>query len=709
LGNVIVTAGGENYREENIMGTDENFFELFDFPFLYGSASQVLSQPQAVVLTKSTAEKYFGELNPLGEEIIMKGGYGRWGEQGYDDRLSFQVAGVIEDLPENTHLKFDMLVSLNIYTNKEGELSNWGDSFYTYVKVDTAADPAELSAQLPQIIEKYSPDQGIRLSLQPMQKIHLSSQLVDEIKDNGDEKVLWLLSAVAALILLLACTNYINFALAKALIRQKEVGIRKVFWANSQQLFSQLFTEAFFINILALLLALTLIQLASRPVAMFFGNSSLTVLAGPTTWLTIGVILLLTTLISGLYPAIYLSRLRPHFLKKVRAAEALSTLSLRKGLVGFQFVISMLTVGCALVLYGQMNFMQTKDLGMDMEDTLVIRGAEQGRQEDSVFLERTKSFQSELKRLSLVDAVSQANFIPGKEIRGQALGYVRRTGEPEENASSYYFTQLDAHFMEQMNLKFLAGKGFNPGSTDHASTIIINQEACRQLGFTSPGQAIGQQIIYRMDTRPTIIGVVEDFHQLSLQRAYQPIIFEAKNTPKAYYYVKLHEEAKLPEIQHINRLWQKLFPDSPFSYFFLDDFYARQYLKDERFSLLFTAFASLAILIASLGFFGLNYYAATRKIKEIGIRKTLGASFSDILSLLGRGSLSYLIISAVIALPLIVFFSRQWLANYAFRTEIAWWMLVIPPTLMLGVSLLVVVHQSLRTHRLNPVDSLKVE
>jgi len=322
-------------------------------------------------------------------------------------------------------------------------------------------------------------------------------------------------------------------------------------------------------------------------------------------------------------------------------------------------------------------------------------------------VERIESFQGELRRLSLVDAVSQADFIPGKKINGQALGYVRRIGEPEENASSYYFTQLDIHFIAQLNLKLLAGKRFDPARIDHASTIVINQEACRQLGFVSAEQAIGQQIIYRMNTRPTIIGVVDDFHQLSLERGYQPIIFEAKDTPKAFFYVKLQEKAKLAEIQHINMLWQKLFPDSPFSYFFLDDFYAHQYQEDKRFSKIFTVFACLAILIASLGFFGLSYFAATRKIKEIGIRKTLGASFSDILTLMGKGSMSYVITSAVIALPLIVFFSQQWLAKYAFRTELAWWMLALPPLLMILVSLLVVLHQSLRTHRLNPVETLK--
>lgn len=712
-GSATVEYENQIFREENLLGVDSSFFSLFQFPFLQGNPETALQAPNTVVITESIAQKYFGDQDALGREIIIDGAYGFWSPEGYQSRNTYTISGVIRDLPENTHLRFDFLISLNLYTNLEREVKNWGDSFYTYLKLSDPGQTAVVRAGLSDIISEYRPDQDIRLHLQPMQQIHLQSDLVNEIAPNGSEKLNWLLMLVAGIILLIAGTNYINFSTARALNRWQEVEIRKVFGAGRSQLFQQLFVESFLLNVLAVGFAFSILYI-SRPLwTGLLGFSLYERISDPVFWLSVFALLLAATLISGVYPAIKFSRL---FSKrgsgsKIHAGPQSAGIS-RQFLVVFQFSISLLVIGCALIMYRQLHFMHHKDLGIAIEETLVVNGPSVGLGSDSLYAERLNSFKQEAIRITGIERIALANFVPGKEIRGTATGYVRRLGTPEQLAKSYSFTQVDFAALPNFGTDLLAGRMFDPAYASDLSfgeSVIINREAARLLGFPNEEAAIGQKIIYRSNTTPTVVGVIDNFHQFSLQRNFQPIIFEPNRLPQSFYYLRFTGSTDRPPIPELQSIWEKQFPGNAFSYFFLDDFYDRQYQSDQQFMRAFGLFAGLAVVVASLGFFGLVYYSAQRRIREIGIRKTFGAAYWDVFFLLGKGLGSFLLLAVLFSLPPMYLLASNWLDDYAFRIEIRWWMGMLPVLLLLGITVLVVLFQSVRSYRLSPMEVLREE
>lgn len=711
-GNVTVQHEEKVFREENLIGADSSFFELFQFPFLYGSPHTALQKPGSLVLTETIARKYFGTADPIGQEIIIDGAYGFWTPKGYKDRNIYVVTGVLQDLPEQTHLQFDFLISLNLYTNLERELKNWGDSFYTYFKVTEGTPLEVIKTGLTDIAKEYRPDQGLRLGLQEMQQIHLTSDLVNELKTNGNKHLSYLLALIAVIILIIAGTNYINFSTAKAINRREEVGVRKIFGAKPGQLFQQLLVESFILNVLAMLLALTLIRVTQPYVMNLLGFKLSSSLSQPFFWMILLTTLVVGTLISGLYPAYRFSRQRLGRIIGQNADTPTAPGRSRQWLVIFQFAISMLVIGCAMIMYRQMDFINNKDLGIDLERTLVINGPGIGQENDTLYYERINSFKEEALRIKDIRNISLANFIPGKAIRGIASGYVRKVGTPKELAKSYSFSQVGFDFFPNFNIDVVAGRAFTPSFASDQTfgeTVIINQEACRLLGFTSPEAAIGQKILYRRDATPTIVGVVDDFHQYSLQRNFQPIIFEPSLAPRSYYYLKFSKGDNLADINALRSLWKDIFPGNSFSYFFLDNFYARQYSREKRFMEAFGLFTLLAILVASIGFFGLIYYSATNRIKEIGIRKTFGATFRDIFLLLSKGLGLFLLFAGMVSIPPLYFLTDGWLEDYAFRIDIKWWMLLAPVFFLSAITFFVITVQSLYSYRLNPVEALREE
>ncbi len=708
-GNIMVDYKGKAFREEKVMGADSSFFTVFNFNFLYGNSSSAMKKGKSIVITKAIATKYFGNENPLGEELVIEGAFGFYTENGYFDKITYEVSGVLDDLPENTHLDFDFLISYNIYGNIEGQLANWGESFYTYLQIDDLNNITTISEGLPAIVEKYRPEQGIKLGVQPMQQIHLTSNLVDEIKRNGNEKITWLLALVVLIILIIAGTNYINFTLAKSFIRQKEIAIRKVFWAKKGHLVYQFLTEAFVINLLSLILGLVLIWASAPFLSAFLDFDPFARLN------TAGIILIclsslvLATLLSGIYPALHLSGIRLNKLIGSNTRQSQKGFYFRKFLIGFQYTVSILVIGCAVILYQQMKFIQEKDLGMDIKSTLVINGATFNQTSDSIYNSKLAIFKSEVLRLNSVNQITLANFIPGKNIRGEATGYVRKVGEPENRASSYYFTQIDYDFIPNFNFNVIAGRNFDVSFASDQLSVIINSEACRQLGFESPEKAIGQKINYRMNSTPTIIGVVDNFHQNSVKRNYQPVIFEVRQSPERYCYLKVSDMGDLSDIDKLSSIWEEIFPENPFSFFFLEDFYKRQYKADNRFMGTFTIFSMLAILVATLGIFGLTYFTAENRWKEIGIRKTLGANLWDICYILSKNLSLSILFAGIVGVPLTYLISQSWLLEYAFRIDISWWMLSIPISLLVVITFAIISLLSIRSFKLNPSILLREE
>ena len=425
-------------------------------------------------------------------------------------------------------------------------------------------------------------------------------------------------------------------------------------------------------------------------------------------WLTTLVVLIASTLISGLYPAILFSKTRPDQVISSFGSKGVSQGGIRKSLVIMQFTISSLVIGFTVVLFMQMKFMEKKELGIDISNTLVVNGPIVNRGNDSTFYAKLQNFKLEALRNPALESVVLANFIPGRQIRGEAEGYIRRLSDPIESSASYYFTQVDYDFMDEFNFEVLAGRLFDQSYATDRQAVVINKEAARLLGFDSPEAAVGEKIHFRMQRTPMILGVVDNFHQHSLKRSFQPMIFEVRKSPKRFCYVKYSGEADRASLEEVGAAWSKVFPGNPFNYFFLEDFYAVQYSQDRQFMRVFGLFTFLAILIASLGIIGLTYFTATKLVKEIGIRKTLGANYWDVLVILGKGLGIYVLLSSIISVPVIYLASENWLVNYAFRIQVTWWLLIIPILVLALISFLVVLAQSVKSFKTNPITALRV-
>ena len=702
--------GHKRFRERRIMGVDSSFFQVFTFDFIQGDPYTALQNSRSIVITQSIAKKYFGDDNPINQQLMIDGAYGLWGASGYEPKISYTVTGVIADLPDNTHLAFDFLISFALYTNLDRELKNWGDQFYTYLKIKAGESKESIEEGLALIAETHRPNQDVSLALQPMQQIHLTSDLINEVKANGNKKMTWLLCMVAIILLLIAGTNYINFSVAKVLQNQEDVEVRKVLGVQPVQLFQQSLLEAFFSNSLALGFAVLIINTGRIPIQSFLGFELIYALNQAHFWLIALSLVLMSTLISGLYPALFIARLPSQRFRDSASNPYFSTGQFRQALLVFQFALSMLVIGCAIILYQQLAFMQKKDLGINLKNTLVIDGPTTEGDSDSLYRANLASFKLEALRDQGIIQASWANFVPGREIRGTAEGYVRKVGDPEEEAQSYAFTQVDFDFLDHFEIPLLAGRFFKGDFQQDRQTgqsIIVNKEACRLLGFASPADAIGQQIAYRMNSRPTIIGVIDDFHQYALQRSFQAILFELNEEAEAYCYLRLNIAIDQAGLMRLKRTWDDIFPTSPFNYFFLDDFYTQQYQQDQQFLKTFGLLSILAVFIATLGFFGLIYYTAVRQTKAIGIRKIVGARQQDIFLLLSSGLVKFIALSSLISVPWIYYLSNNWLANYAFRINIQWWMILAPVGLLTGLACLVILLQSWRSYRLNPANALR--
>ncbi|WP_425636625.1 ABC transporter permease [Algoriphagus yeomjeoni] len=696
--NTSLHAGEKVIIQDDIIGAEPSFFDFFKFNFIQGSSEQWKNTPQSVILTEPVANRLFGNTNPVGKSLVINGVYGSYRSTGYEEFKNYIVAGVIEDLPRNTHLDFAVLISLNLYQNPDQEFSNWGDQFYTYVKIFNSDQDEDLRSSLNALQEQVFSGQGISFKTTPLEAIHLKSNLSNEFKSNGSEQILFLLSALAILILCIAGCNYINFAIARSILRKKELELRKIFWAGKFQLFSQLIFEALFINMIAFGFAfLTLILL--NPVIIEVSDINLVrqLLSNDSWYFQLGI-LAIAVLLSGLYPAWLVSKNSP-------TSRGSFKMPIQRPLIVFQFAISIFVIGFTLLISSQLDFMKKSNPGLDLEKTLVLSGPSV-ENEGVNLAQQISGFMNLLRSNPKITGLTSANFIPGKPIKGKAEGYVRRLGSPEESANTYSFSQIDSDFISEFDVQVLAGRGFDADRNEQQG-VLINEEASRLLGFDSPKDAIGERIYYRRNSTPEIIGVAKNFHQFSLREAYQPIIFEQGDQPDLYLFLKYQAADESALLSQVETSWKSSFPGNPFNHFYLQEFYNTQYQQDQNFFTAFRLFSSLAILVASLGFFGLTYFEASSKIKEIGIRKTLGASFLDISRILANGTISLLVVAGVVSIPLIYYLGESWLENYAFKTEFSWWILIAPVLLFSILSITLVMIQSIRCYLVNPISSLQ--
>lgn len=693
--------GNQHFAVQRIFFADPATFRLFNYDFIEGDA-HALDAPRQLLVTQSEALRLFGPGPYRGKTIDLQG------------RL-FTVSAVIKDLPPNTHLKINLLMSFASLSEFGWDMNNWnGNNNYTYVQLRPGTDLAQFNTRLKAVARAHLRDDDIYVA-QPMKDIHLYSHRGFEPEINGDIKTVRFVFMVAILIILVGAVNYVNLTTARAAGKMKEVGVRKVLGASRLALVRQFFAETVLVNMMALFCALLLVYLLMPWYAQLVGadipanpfiNTAFWVIA-------IGQFLLICAL-SGIYPALVLSNTAPVVVTRHTHTQSGAGAFVRKSLVVGQFVVALIVLSSAFIVYRQLQFLRNQQLGLNTSQVMVVHNA--GTDEaDSLASHRLAVFKNSLRQLPMVEDVTVAESVPGLDIgllsTNNSYGaYGSNTGR----GYNFYFYGIDAAFIPTMGIKLIAGTNFAEGQPNKGG-VILTREAARLFGFTDPAAAIGQRITMQL-VRPTdggqpyavIRGVVEDYHQQSLKGALLPMI-HPYSTTGGRIAVRLRAGAVQEGMARITSLWQQQFAGYPMDFQFLDDLYDQQYKTDLHFGQVVNVFSGFTLFITCLGILGLTAYNIARRTKEIGIRKVLGASVSGIVSLLSKDMVKLVAIALLIATPLTWYVMNRWLQDFAYHIDIQWWIFAGAGVLTMGIALLTVGWQSLKAALVNPVKALKAE
>ena len=695
--NWLVTQGDEHFQQEDVAMVDSNFLQVFDFPLLKGNRGTALKEPNSVVLTETTAKKFFGNADPMGKPLLLTRG-----------KMHATVTGVLKDIPDNSQIRASMLVSISTVTRNNGggrsvddQWGNYGPQAYVLLKPGASA--SLLQRKFPAWLEKMNGKEMHQshmiptLLLERLKDIYLRSDRDDS--KTGHITNVYIFSIIGAFILIIACINFINLTTARSAERAKEVGIRKVIGALKPQLARQFIGESVILCLISFLLAVLLTALLIHPFNQLAGKIvSPGMFAQPTDLLILLGIAILIGIAAGFYPALVLSGFQPVSVLKGRFATGTRGIFLRKALVIVQFTIATALIIGTLVVWQQLNYMRSQDLGFNQTQKLVLdtRG-------DSARL----TLKQEVLRLPGVLSTAMSSSVPGTGNPGAYSQIQNRRGDMQVANLDLYFVDFD--YIPVLKMKMVAGRPFSREfMTDTTHSMILNEAAVREFGYTSPDQAVGRQFD-QWGRKGTIVGVVKDFHFHGLQEVIKPLSMRIEPQGCDLLIVNVEGHNIPTTVAAVEKLWKQLLPDKPFSYFFLDEHFDKQYRAEDRFGRLFLYFAFLAILISCLGLMGLASYSTVQRTKEIGVRKIVGASVRSIVVLLSKDFLILVGIAFVLAGPAAYYFLHAWLQGFAYRIPIYWWIFVTAAVLALLVAVLTVSFQAVRAAMANPVVSLRAE
>lgn len=700
----LVMHNGQQVLQPGILLTDPSIFDIFTYRITKGNIHSALNEPYSIILTRSTAKKYFGEADPMGKVLViyMNDSTGRG--------APYTVTGVMPDPPKNAHFTFSMLASFKTVEVANPDVltvDGWGDaSFYTYLLLKKGVDHKALSNKIAQFYGKYIGDRFdiwrhiYFYKLQPLRDIHLRSDLQYEIAATGNAKQVYIFSTIAIFILLLAGINYTNLATARSVNRAKEVGIKKVVGAGKRQLLLQYLFESVFTAILAFGLSVTLsvllqpffYQLTGKDLSLFSYPLLLAFLVGVT---------VLLGLISGIYPAIILSGFKPIGILKGAFKSSNKGIVLRKALVISQFVITIILVTGIIIISSQMSYIKHKDLGYDKDGLifLLVHG-------NTDVINGYNAFKNEVLSSPLVFGATVSNTLLGSLGSGGSETVDANDNPLQVNTSRL---RVDADYFKVHGIKLIAGQNFGiHAGTDSVRPIILNENAIRTFGWKDPGTAIGKSFI--MGGQPgKVIGVVKDFHFSTLQHLISPLVIFPSQDRFSRITLKV-DVSKLPQTTvWLEKTWKKHFPSALLDYSYSENAFEDQYREEAKFSTIFFYFSILSLLIACLGLYGLISYTTIQKTKEIGIRKVLGATANGIAAMLSGSFLKLVLVACVIAMPVAWYIMNRWLEDFAYRTHIAWWMFGIAGILVLVIALITVSFEAIKAAIANPVKSLRTE
>jgi len=701
----------QTFREDALAYADASFFTLFTFSMLSGNPQTALSETNTIALSALRAKKYFGSEKVIGRTLTVNNQFGK---------TLYTVSAVYEDMPENSDLEFDAILSLqtlanpaNLNGNGWARLDGFDGSYVTnFFQLTDHSDYSALEKKINTLKQKLDSQDKSKFVLQPMANIHLGSSMDDTYQTSGSLSFVYLLSGIAILILVIAWFNYINLSTAASLKRAKEVGVRKVVGAGRFQLINQFLGESFLLNIIGFAVALLLVYSVQKNFNDFTQkNFSLEGLLADPSWIAAAALLILGALLSGSYVAFSVTSLQPVQILKGASGLKLNAGKdnwLRKILVVLQFSVSVILIISTLVLYRQLQFMQNKDLGFKADQRLVINGPQLG---NGKTLETSSTLlDDQVSALPYVKNLSHTGIVPGDYYSFNASGIVKQ-GEKQDNAKKgYAMGIIDDRYLSIFQIGLVAGRNFTVREAEQAweksGKLMINESAARQLGFESPQKAAGAIISWGQPFE--IVGVVKDYNHQGLQKAIDPIVFMPRRSGGKLV-LQLPTTNMQTQLKKLESLYKAAYPGNPFEYYFVDQKYNEQYKTEKQYSQVFALASMLAIFIACLGLFGLASYMTEQRTKEIGVRKVLGASIAGILALVSKDFLRLVIISIVIACPIAGYLMQKWLQDFAYQTDIAWWMFAGAGGLVIFIAVLTVGFQSLKAALTNPVQSLRNE
>ncbi|MEO9484080.1 MAG: ABC transporter permease [Ekhidna sp.] len=702
-----------NFEQPGVFVADEGVFDLFSFDFIAGSASR-FDEPQTAILTLEASRKYFDDPEAaIGKTFTLSGNTGAH---------EYELLGVIEDIPESSHIQFELLISYPSMDNYTKARTSWvSSSLITYLLLAENADPVAIMDDVTRLHKENSEESyaasgyAVDYYLRSLTDIHLNAQSAWVYGEGVDSKTVFVLSFIAVIILIIAWINYMNLSLVRTMERLKEMGIRKCMGSSMRQITQLFILEAFVMNIIAFGLAILLTQTAEKylievtglPVSALLDMEVFALLSG---------LIAIGTLLIGFYPYILLKTMNIVNIL-VGNRGKIGGVKMRKSMVFVQFMITFILIAGTVTVYNQINYMREADLGIDIENVLVIKSPPGNvTSEQREDLARFSTFKTELLNYSGIKEISNAGEIPGEPVGWQAGLYLKN--QSKETTVATGLVSMDLDFPKFFGIDVVAGRALRKGDDPWTKgDVVINVKLAEMLGFSNPEDALGAEIAGFYGPPLKVQGVLENHHHTSLHNDYTPIAYILSSWTE-YYFIKLRLDEKSTDskgdqlaslVSSVKSEWNKVYTDYQMDYFFLDSAFDQQYKEDIRFGKIFSGFSVLAILIACLGLFGLTSFSVQQRTKEIGIRKVLGASASNLLMLLSKEYLALVSLACLISAPIAWFIMSSWLNEYTFRIDLGLWFVTIPIAFVVGLALFSISTKVLQTIKTNPVDSLRSE
>lgn len=708
-GSLLIKKGNENIREGNVAWADSTLFDVFTLPMISGNPKTALSEPNSIVITESIAMKYFGKTDVAGQTLVI------------DNQQIRKVTGVIKDVPTNCHFRFNLFLPL--VENEYAKENNWagGQNWNTYLLLKPGTDPDALTTELnkmldrnlgPQLktlinktLEEFN-DAGdyFKVSLTPLVDIHLHSDRLGELWGGGDIRYVYIFSAIGLFILLIACINFVNLATARSSKRAREVGVRKVMGSLRRSLVGQFLSEAILTTAFALVVAYAICW-ASLPYFIDLTEKGIdkNILVNPWVLGSFGAFLVVVGVLTGMYPAFYLSSFQPVAVLKGNKGTSFKKSIFRNALVVFQFSASIVLIVGTIIIYMQLDYIRKKDIGYNREQILIINNTWSLEQ-------KAESFKNELLKIAGIEKATISGYLPVNYIRNNDSFFPSPSMDTKD-AISMQIWQIDEDYIPTMEMEIIEGRNFSADMKTDSTGLIVNEAAAKFLG----NEGIINKSLYRFTNPQTkdteelrIVGIVKDFNFSSLREQVKPLAFRY-GTSRGSISLKVNTSDLQGILAQIKTKWEAVSTGLPLEYSFMDDDFNQHYTGDRKIGQLFTIFAALAIFIACLGLFGLATFIAEQRTKEIGIRKVLGATVSTITALLSRDFVRLVLIAIVIASPLAYYFMDKWLESFAYRISVPWWVFVAAGVLVILIALFTVSFQAIKTALMNPVNSLRSE